>query len=88
MSPVVRWQRLPVERKLHWLLRVGVIGCFIGHGAYGVLTKEAWVPYFGVIGIDCAWAYRLMWYSGSCASRPAYSCSATVRVVRSTASPG
>ncbi len=64
MSPVVRWQRLPVERKLYWILRVGVIGCFIGHGAYGVLTKEAWVPYFGVVGIDRAWAYRLMPWIG------------------------
>ena len=64
MSPVVRWQRLPVERKLHWLLRVGVIGCFIGDGAYGVLTKEAWVLYFGVVGIDRVWAYRLMPWIG------------------------
>ena len=45
---VVRWRTLPIERKLHWLLRVGVVGCFIGHGAYGLLTKEAWVPYFAV----------------------------------------
>ena len=50
--------------KLHWLLRVGVVGCLIGHGAYGVLTKEAWVPYFGVAGIDRAWAYRLMPWIG------------------------
>jgi hypothetical protein len=64
MSPVVRWQRLPLERKLHWLLRLGVVGCFIGHGAYGVLTKEAWVPYFGVVGIDRIWAYRLMPWIG------------------------
>src|SRR4029434_5550856 len=64
MSPVARWQRLPIERQLHWLLRVGVIGCFIGHGAYGVLTKEAWVPYFGVVGIDRTWAYRLMPWTG------------------------
>ena len=64
LSPVVRWQRLPIERKLHWILRVGVIGCFIGHGAYGFLTKEAWVPYFGVVGIDRTWAYRLMPWIG------------------------
>jgi hypothetical protein len=38
------WRALPLERKLHWLLRLGVVGCFIGHGVYGVLTKEAWVP--------------------------------------------
>lgn len=53
--PAVGWWRtLPLERKLHWILRLGVVGCFIGHGAYGVLTKEAWVPFFGVVGIGRA----------------------------------
>ena len=61
---VERWQTLPIEHKLYWLLRLGVIGCFIGHGAYGFITKEAWVPYFGVVGIDRAWAYRLMPWVG------------------------
>ena len=64
MSYVGRWQTLPLEHKLYWLLRVGVIGCFIGHGAYGLLTKEVWVPYFGVVGIDWTWAYRLMPWIG------------------------
>src|SRR5262249_42847829 len=64
-SPVAWWRTLPRERQLHWLLRLGVVGCFLGHGAYGVLTKEGWVPYFGVVGIDRAWAYRLMpWIGG------------------------
>ena len=63
-SPVVRWPTLPRERQLHWLLRLSVIGCFFGHGAYGVLTKEAWVPYFGVVGIDRACAYGLMPWIG------------------------
>jgi hypothetical protein len=61
---VARWRTLPSEHKLYWLLRLGVIGCFIGHGAYGLLTKEAWVPYFGVVGIDRVWAYRLMPWIG------------------------
>src|SRR4030095_5080578 len=61
---VGRWRPLPIEHKLHWLLRRGVVGCFIGHGAYGFITKEAWVPYFGVVGIDRAWAYRLMPWIG------------------------
>src|SRR5262245_27626959 len=61
---MTQWRTLPLERKLHWLLRLGVVGCFLGHGAYGVLTKEAWVPYFGVVGIDRAWAYRLMPWIG------------------------
>jgi hypothetical protein len=58
------WRTLPIEHKLHWLLRLGVIGCCIGHGAYGLLTKDTWVPYFGVVGIDRAWAYRLMPWVG------------------------
>jgi hypothetical protein len=64
--PVVAWWRtLPIEHKLHWLLRLGVVGCYLGHGAYGVLTKEAWVPYFGVLSIDRTWAYRLMPWIGA-----------------------
>jgi hypothetical protein len=63
--PVVAWWRtLPIEHKLHWLLRLGVVGCYIGHGTYGLLTKEAWLPYFGVVGIDRTWAYRLMRWIG------------------------
>jgi hypothetical protein len=65
VSSVARWPTLPIEHKLYWLLRLGVIGCFIGHGAYGFLTKEAWVPYFGVVGIDHTWAYRLMPWIGA-----------------------
>jgi hypothetical protein len=33
---------------------------FIGHGAFGFITKPTWVNYFGVVGIDEAWSYRLM----------------------------
>ena len=62
---IARWLALPIEHKLHWLLRLGVVGCFIGHGAYGLLTKEAGVPYFGVVGIDRTWPYRLLpWIGG------------------------
>jgi hypothetical protein len=65
IGSVQRWRALPIEYKLHWILRVGVIGCFIGHGAYGLLTKEAWMPYFGAVSIDRAWAYRLMPWIGA-----------------------
>lgn len=34
--------------------------CFIGHGAFGIITKAGWVPYFGVVGIPEAWAWKLM----------------------------
>jgi hypothetical protein len=65
ISSIQRWRTMPIEHKLHWLLRGGVIGCFIGHGAYGLLTKEPWVPYFAVVSIDRAWAYRLMPWIGA-----------------------
>lgn len=45
---------------LPWILRIGVAGCFIGHGAFGIITKAAWVPYFAVGGIGESSAWRLM----------------------------
>jgi hypothetical protein len=44
----------------YWALRVGAALCFIGHGAFGFITKAAWLPYFGVVGIPEAWAWKLM----------------------------
>jgi hypothetical protein len=48
-----------------WILRVGAALCFIGHGAFGFITKAAWIPYFSVIGIPEAWAWRLMPWVGA-----------------------
>lgn len=45
---------------LEWVLRVGACLCFVGHGAFGIITKAAWVPYFGVAGIGPDLAYALM----------------------------
>jgi hypothetical protein len=45
---------------LHRILRVAVAACFIGHGAFGIITKAAWVPYFAIFGIPEPWAWRLM----------------------------
>jgi hypothetical protein len=45
---------------LYWILRVGVAACFIGHGAFGIITKAAWLPYFAIFGIPEAWAWKLM----------------------------
>ena len=44
----------------YYLLRVGAALCFIGHGAFGFITKAAWVPYFAVVGIPERWAWTLM----------------------------
>lgn len=46
--------------QVHWVLRLGAAACFIGHGAFGIITKAAWVPYFGVVGIPSEVAYTLM----------------------------
>jgi hypothetical protein len=34
--------------------------CFIGHGAFGLITKPIWCNYFAVFGIGHDLAYRLM----------------------------
>lgn len=51
--------------KLHWIVRVALFGEFVGHGAFGVLTKEAWIPYFRIFDIPEAWAWMLMPVVGS-----------------------
>jgi hypothetical protein len=50
---------------LDWVIRTGVAGCFIGHGAFGIITKAAWVPYFAVGGVSEPWAWRLMPWIGA-----------------------
>ena len=50
----------PDTTVLQWILRVGVAACFIGHGAFGIITKAAWLPYFAIFGIPEPWAWRLM----------------------------
>jgi len=51
---------LAARLSAYWVLRVCAALCFIGHGAFGFITKAAWIPYFGVVGIPESWAYRLM----------------------------
>ena len=45
------------QSQLNWTLRVTVALCFIGHGAWGVITKAGWLPFFASQGIplDIAW---------------------------------
>ncbi|HTE08702.1 MAG TPA: DoxX family protein, partial [Flavitalea sp.] len=49
-----------VEQKMYYSLRVAVALCFIGHGAFGIITKAVWCNYFGVVGIGEQMAYKLM----------------------------
>ncbi len=48
-----------------WILRVGLAMCYIGHGAFGLITKQAWLPYFAVAGINERWAWQLMPWIGA-----------------------
>ena len=48
------------EAAPYWALRFGTAACFIGHGAFGLITKSAWLPYFAVVGIPARWAWKLM----------------------------
>ena len=45
---------------LHWVLRITVAACFIGHGTWGVITKEGWLPFFRSQGIPDEVAWKLM----------------------------
>lgn len=46
--------------KMHYILRVAAAMCFIGHGAFGIITKPIWCNYFAVFGIGHDMAYHLM----------------------------
>ncbi len=42
------------------VLQVGAAACFIGHGAFGILTKKEWCVFFDLVGIAPDAALRLM----------------------------
>ena len=51
---------LSAEQKTYYILRIAVAMCFIGHGAFGIITKPIWCNYFAVFGIGHNLAYRMM----------------------------
>ena len=52
-------------QKIHYILRIASAMCFIGHGAFGIITKPIWCNYFALFGIGKATAYQLMPVLGS-----------------------
>lgn len=48
------------QHKIHYILRIAVAMCFIGHGAFGIITKAIWCNYFAVVGIGTQLSYQLM----------------------------
>jgi len=53
-------EKLQLNTKLHYTLRFASAMCFIGHGAFGIITKPIWANYFAVFGIGHDMAYNLM----------------------------
>ncbi|MHA4894361.1 hypothetical protein ACXZ1K_06380 [Pedobacter sp. PWIIR3] len=48
------------EQKIYLTLRIASAMCFIGHGIFGLITKQVWCNYFAVVGIEQDMAYQLM----------------------------
>jgi uncharacterized membrane protein YphA (DoxX/SURF4 family) len=51
--------------KIHYTLRIASAMCFIGHGAFGIITKPIWCNYFALFGVGKTTAYHLMPVLGS-----------------------
>ncbi len=47
------------------MLRVGACLCFVGHGVFGFYRKDAWVAFFGVVGIGRDTAMSMMPWIGA-----------------------
>jgi len=67
MSPTSRMESTAITsaspdhfRLIHWIFRVAFLMEFVGHGAFGIMGKAAWVPYFGVFGLSEPTAWHLM----------------------------
>src|SRR6185369_3611349 len=54
-----------LNKKVHYTLRIAVAMCFIGHGAFGIITRPIWCNYFAVFGVGQDLAYRLMPVAGT-----------------------
>lgn len=50
--------------KIYYILRIACAMCFIGHGAFGIITKAIWCNYFAVFGMGHNMAYTFMPYVG------------------------
>ncbi|HEV2777703.1 MAG TPA: DoxX family protein [Solirubrobacteraceae bacterium] len=55
----------PREWWLHWILRIAVASTFIGHGAFGIRGKEAWLDYYAIFGIPAGVGTDLMPLTGA-----------------------
>ena len=47
-------------KKEEWILRIGVFGAFLGHGAFALMGKQSWIPYITAVGISDTAAQTLL----------------------------
>lgn len=45
---------------VNWLLRTSILLCFVGHGAFGIITKADWLPFFRVVNLPDYVSWHLM----------------------------
>jgi len=57
--------RRTLQVQLNWTLRITVALCFIGHGTWGLITKEGWLPFFASQGIEGELAWALQRFIGA-----------------------
>ncbi len=46
--------------QIHWLFRICCFMEFVGHGAFGILTKAGWLPYIQAFGFPESLGWQLM----------------------------
>lgn len=51
---------MKLNKKIEWVLRIGVFGTFLGHGIFAILSNSAWISYLTVVGFSTEWALRIM----------------------------
>lgn len=59
-----RTENFSVPTVIYWIFRIGVAMNFIAHGTWGLVGREAWLPYFEVANIGPEAAFPLMWQIG------------------------
>jgi uncharacterized membrane protein YphA (DoxX/SURF4 family) len=40
------------QKKIEWILRIGVAGEFLGHGIFAVQGKEQWIKWMATFGVS------------------------------------
>lgn len=48
------------QKVAEWVLRIGIIGTFIGHGVLALGINQSWIPFFMAVGFSKDAAITLM----------------------------